>query len=141
MAGRRPGAHRGTGPHERRRSAPGVGTGQEAPAGRDGHLGSGNHYLEVQEVTRIYDPAIAADFGLREGAIEVSIHCGSRGLGHQIGTEYLKRMALAASHHGIRLPDLELACAPSTPTWAAPTSAPCGPPSIAPWPIARSSPT
>ena len=77
-----------------------------------GTLGSGNHYLEVQEVTRIYDPAIAADFGLREGAIEVSIHCGSRGLGHQIGTEYLKRMALAASHHGIRLPDRELACAP-----------------------------
>ena len=77
-----------------------------------GTLGSGNHYLEVQEVTEVYDRAAADAFGLREGAIEVSIHCGSRGLGHQIGTEYLKRMALSASRHGIRLPDRELACAP-----------------------------
>ncbi len=77
-----------------------------------GTLGSGNHYLEVQEVTQIYDEALAAAFGIREGAIEVSIHCGSRGLGHQIGTEYLKQMALSASRHGISLPDRELACAP-----------------------------
>jgi tRNA-splicing ligase RtcB len=77
-----------------------------------GTLGSGNHYLEVQEVTEIYAPEIAAAFGLRQGACEVSIHCGSRGLGHQIGTDYLKRMAVAAGQHGIRLPDRELACAP-----------------------------
>ena len=77
-----------------------------------GTLGSGNHYLEVQEVTRIHDDAIAAAFGLELGAVLVSIHCGSRGLGHQIGTDYLKRMVLAASQHGIRLPDRELACAP-----------------------------
>ena len=77
-----------------------------------GTLGSGNHYLEVQEVTEVYDRAAAEAFGLREGAIEVSIHCGSRGLGHQIGTEYLKRMAVSAASHGIRLPDRELACAP-----------------------------
>jgi tRNA-splicing ligase RtcB len=77
-----------------------------------GTLGSGNHYLEVQEVTEIYDPGIAAAYGLRQGACVVSIHCGSRGLGHQIGTDYLKRMALAAGRHGIRLPDRELACAP-----------------------------
>ncbi len=55
-----------------------------------GTLGSGNHYLEVQEVTEIYAPEIAAAFGLRLGACEVSIHCGSRGLGHQIGTDYLR---------------------------------------------------
>ncbi|MEJ2761256.1 MAG: RtcB family protein [Gammaproteobacteria bacterium] len=77
-----------------------------------GTLGSGNHYLEVQEVTRIYDGETAAAFGLTEGDVVISIHCGSRGLGHQIGTEYLKRMAVAAGGFGIRLPDRELACAP-----------------------------
>ena len=77
-----------------------------------GTLGSGNHYLEVQEVVEIYDAATATVFGLREGGIVVSIHCGSRGLGHQIGTEFLKRMAVSAGQHGIRLPDRELACAP-----------------------------
>ncbi len=77
-----------------------------------GTLGSGNHYLEVQEVTEVYDEAIARAFGLARGDIVVMIHCGSRGLGHQIGTEYLKRMAIAAPQHGIRLPDRELACAP-----------------------------
>jgi len=77
-----------------------------------GTLGSGNHYLEVQEVTAVYDDAIARAFGLAQGDIVVMIHCGSRGLGHQIGTEYLKRMAIAAASHGIRLPDRELACAP-----------------------------
>ncbi|MBK8636816.1 MAG: RtcB family protein [Chromatiaceae bacterium] len=77
-----------------------------------GTLGSGNHYLEIQEVTQIQDHAIAAAFGLELGAVVVSIHCGSRGLGHQIGTDYLKRMVLAAGQHGIRLPDRELACAP-----------------------------
>jgi tRNA-splicing ligase RtcB (3'-phosphate/5'-hydroxy nucleic acid ligase) len=77
-----------------------------------GTLGSGNHYLEVQEVTAIFDDAAAAAFGLASGDIVVSIHCGSRGLGHQIGTEFLREMALAAPAHGITLPDLELACAP-----------------------------
>jgi len=77
-----------------------------------GTLGSGNHYLEVQKVARVHDAALAAAFGLREGDVVVSIHCGSRGLGHQIGTEYLRRMAIAAAQHGIRLPDRELACAP-----------------------------
>jgi len=77
-----------------------------------GTLGSGNHYLEVQVVTEIYDPAAANAFGLGRGDVMVSIHCGSRGLGHQIGTDYLKRMAVAAAKHGIALPDRELACAP-----------------------------
>jgi tRNA-splicing ligase RtcB len=77
-----------------------------------GTLGSGNHYLEVQEVTAVYSAEIAEIFGLRQGDIVVMIHCGSRGLGHQIGTEYLKRMAIAAKQYGIELPDRELACAP-----------------------------
>jgi tRNA-splicing ligase RtcB len=77
-----------------------------------GTLGSGNHYLEVQEVTAVYDETIAGVFGLKLGDIVVMIHCGSRGLGHQIGTEYLKRMAIAAKQYGIELPDRELACAP-----------------------------
>lgn len=77
-----------------------------------GTLGSGNHYLEVQEVERIFDAEAAAAFGLQEGQAVLSIHCGSRGLGHQIGTEFLRDMALSAPAHGIRLPDRELACAP-----------------------------
>jgi tRNA-splicing ligase RtcB len=77
-----------------------------------GTLGSGNHYLEVQEVADIYDPEVAAGFGLRAGEVVVTIHCGSRGLGHQIGTEFLREMVLAAGAAGIELPDRELACAP-----------------------------
>jgi tRNA-splicing ligase RtcB len=77
-----------------------------------GTLGSGNHYLEVQEVTALFDPRIAQAYGLALGDVVVMIHCGSRGLGHQIGTEYLRRMALTAAEHGIDLPDRELACAP-----------------------------
>jgi tRNA-splicing ligase RtcB len=77
-----------------------------------GTLGSGNHYLEVQEVADIYDPDVAAGFGLSQGELVVTIHCGSRGLGHQIGTEFLREMVLAARGAGIELPDRELACAP-----------------------------
>ena len=77
-----------------------------------GTLGSGNHYLEVQEVTAVFDEAIARVFELKKGDIVVMIHCGSRGLGHQIGTEFLKRMAMAAGQYAISLPDRELACAP-----------------------------
>lgn len=77
-----------------------------------GTLGSGNHYLEVQRVAEVFDADIAGAFELSEDDIVVSIHCGSRGLGHQIGTEFLKKMAIAASSYGIALPDRELACAP-----------------------------
>ena len=77
-----------------------------------GTLGSGNHYLEIQRVTDVYAPEIADAFGVKAGDIVVSIHCGSRGLGHQIGTEFLRRMVIAAPGHGINLPDRELACAP-----------------------------
>lgn len=77
-----------------------------------GTLGSGNHYLEVQEIREVYDERAGEVLGINKGDIVVSIHCGSRGLGHQIGTEFLKRMAVAAGEYGITLPDRELACAP-----------------------------
>ena len=77
-----------------------------------GTLGSGNHYLEVQHVAEILDQDTAVAFGIELGHIVVSIHCGSRGLGHQIGTEFLRDMAIEARQHDITLPDRELACAP-----------------------------
>ncbi|GAB4273648.1 MAG: RtcB family protein [Methylomicrobium sp.] len=77
-----------------------------------GTLGSGNHYLEMQRVAEIYDAAVAEAYRLEVDAVVISIHCGSRGLGHQIGTEFLKDMALAATQYDIHLPDRELACAP-----------------------------
>jgi tRNA-splicing ligase RtcB len=63
-------------------------------------------------VIEIFDPTIATAFDLKQGDILVSIHCGSRGLGHQIGTEFLKKMVMSAGQHGIQLLDRELACAP-----------------------------
>ncbi|HUL90145.1 MAG TPA: RtcB family protein [Pseudolabrys sp.] len=77
-----------------------------------GTLGSGNHYLEVQAVAEIFDANVAKSYGLTDDEVVVTIHCGSRGLGHQIGTEYLRDMVVAASASGITLPDRELACAP-----------------------------
>ena len=77
-----------------------------------GTLGSGNHYLEVQKVVEIYHAETARAFGIQQGDIKISIHCGSRGLGHQIGTEFLKQMVESAKDHAIKLPDRELACAP-----------------------------
>ncbi|MEN9420412.1 MAG: hypothetical protein RI988_4033 [Pseudomonadota bacterium] len=77
-----------------------------------GTLGSGNHYLEVQAVAEVCDETAAQAFGLAVGDVTVSIHCGSRGLGHQVGSEFLLRMAEEAPRHGLQLPDRELACAP-----------------------------
>jgi tRNA-splicing ligase RtcB len=77
-----------------------------------GTLGSGNHYLEVQAVAEIFDADAAKAFGLARDEAVVTIHCGSRGMGHQIGTDYLKDMLVAANEAGIMLPDRELACAP-----------------------------
>jgi tRNA-splicing ligase RtcB (3'-phosphate/5'-hydroxy nucleic acid ligase) len=77
-----------------------------------GTLGSGNHYLEVQAVAEIFDAKVASVFGLALDDVVVTIHCGSRGLGHQIGTEFLKEMVVVAPASGITLPDRELACAP-----------------------------
>ena len=77
-----------------------------------GTLGSGNHYLEVQTVAEVFDTVAAETFGLALDDVVVTIHCGSRGLGHQIGTEFLKEMVVTAKASGIELPDRELACAP-----------------------------
>jgi tRNA-splicing ligase RtcB len=77
-----------------------------------GSLGSGNHYLELQAVEQVYDAGAATAYRLAEGDLLVTIHCGSRGLGHQIGTEYLQKFVSVASRYGIALPDRELACAP-----------------------------
>ena len=74
-----------------------------------GTLGSGNHYLEVQRVAEIFDSKSARAFGLQKNGIVVSIHCGSRGLGHQVGTDYLKKMVIEGYKP---IPDRELACAP-----------------------------
>lgn len=80
--------------------------------GEMGTLGSGNHYLEVEVIDKIYDSVAAHAFGLKEGQIIIAIHCGSRGLGHQIGSDYLVLLAKEAHRLGISLPDRELACAP-----------------------------
>ena len=77
-----------------------------------GSLGSGNHFLEVQVVDRIFDDRTAAAFGLTVGQVCVMIHSGSRGLGHQICTDHVKRMGSAMARYGIDVPDRQLACVP-----------------------------
>jgi tRNA-splicing ligase RtcB len=77
-----------------------------------GTLGSGNHFLEVQVVDRVLDPQAAGAMRLREGQVTVMIHCGSRGLGHQVCTDHLGSMERASRRYGITLPDRQLACAP-----------------------------
>jgi tRNA-splicing ligase RtcB (3'-phosphate/5'-hydroxy nucleic acid ligase) len=77
-----------------------------------GTLGSGNHFVEVQWIEEIHDREAADAYGLREGQVTVLIHSGSRGLGHQVCTDYVKRMDAALGRHGIRLPDRQLSCAP-----------------------------
>ncbi len=80
-----------------------------------GTLGSGNHFLEIQRVDKIYDPRIAKVFGINEeDQVTVMIHCGSRGYGHQICSDYLRVMERAIQKYKIALPDRELACAPGT---------------------------
>jgi tRNA-splicing ligase RtcB len=81
-----------------------------------GTLGSGNHFLEIQEVREIYDENAAGSFGVRKGQVCVMIHCGSRGLGHQVCTDYLKILESATRKYGITLPDRQLACAPISST-------------------------
>jgi len=78
-----------------------------------GTLGSGNHFLEIGVVDEIFDADTARVFGLEEGAVTVMIHCGSRGLGHQVCDDYLKVMGRAADKYRIELPDRQLACAPA----------------------------
>jgi len=77
-----------------------------------GTSGSGNHFIEVQAVDEIFDPAAATAYGLRPGQITVLIHTGSRGLGHQVCTDYVRQMDQVMARYVIRLPDRQLACAP-----------------------------
>lgn len=77
-----------------------------------GTLGSGNHFLEIQYVQEIYDEEAAKAFGLKKGNVTVMIHCGSRGAGHQICTDYVKVLEQASKKYGIKLYDRQLACAP-----------------------------
>jgi tRNA-splicing ligase RtcB (3'-phosphate/5'-hydroxy nucleic acid ligase) len=81
--------------------------------GQLGTMGSGNHFVEVQRVDEIFDPA-ADVYGLREGQVTVLIHSGSRGLGHQVCSDYVKRMDGALGRYGISLPDRQLSCAPAS---------------------------
>ncbi|WP_431045983.1 RtcB family protein [Streptomyces sp. P1-3] len=84
----------------------------ERGLGQVGSLGSGNHFLEVQAVDQVYDPATAAAFGLRPEQVCVMIHCGSRGLGHQVCTDHVRVMDQAMRRYGIEVPDRQLACVP-----------------------------
>jgi len=86
---------------------------KERGAPQLGTLGSGNHFLEIQVIDRIFDSEKAAVMGIhREGQVVVFVHCGSRGLGHQTCEDYLEVMEAAAKRYDIRLPDRQLACAP-----------------------------
>ncbi|HSR31318.1 MAG TPA: RtcB family protein [Anaerolineae bacterium] len=77
-----------------------------------GTLGSGNHFIEIQEVEQVFDERVARAFGLFEGQLAVSIHSGSRGLGHQVCDDYVKSLQAAVSKYKIQLPDRQLVCAP-----------------------------
>ncbi|MFP4027466.1 MAG: RtcB family protein [Candidatus Brocadiia bacterium] len=77
-----------------------------------GTLGSGNHFLEVEIVDEVFDESAADAFGVQKGTIALQIHCGSRGFGHQVCKDNLKRMQSASNKYGIKLPDKQLAAAP-----------------------------
>jgi len=77
-----------------------------------GTLGSGNHYLEVQYVAEVYDQKAAQDLGIKEEDILIAIHCGSRALGHQIGTDYIRILGQASRKYNIPIRERELVCAP-----------------------------
>ncbi len=85
---------------------------KERGADQLGTLGSGNHFLEVQRVEEIYDEKIARVFGLFKGQITIMVHSGSRGLGHQVATDYIKVMMGALQKYQITVPDRQLCCAP-----------------------------
>ena len=77
-----------------------------------GSLGSGNHFLELDVVENVFDEDTARSFGLKEGQVTVTVHCGSRGCGHQIATDYLQQMERYVKQNSVGLPDAQLACAP-----------------------------
>jgi tRNA-splicing ligase RtcB len=82
--------------------------------GQLGTMGSGNHFVELQRVARVFDGRTAQAYGLQEDQLTVMIHCGSRGVGHQICTDYVKRMDVVMRRYGIEIPDRQLACAPAS---------------------------
>ncbi|NTV01855.1 MAG: RtcB family protein [Chlorobiaceae bacterium] len=88
-------------PHARQRGLDQLGT-----------MGAGNHFVEIDRVSTIFDPAAAERMGLFRGQVVIQIHTGSRGLGHQIATDYIRAMNLAMPGYGITVPDRELACVP-----------------------------
>jgi len=80
--------------------------------GQVGTVGSGNHYLEIQYVDNVFDERVANEFGIEPGQVMISIHCGSRGLGHQVGTDYLPVLEQASRKYDIPIREKQLACAP-----------------------------
>jgi tRNA-splicing ligase RtcB (3'-phosphate/5'-hydroxy nucleic acid ligase) len=90
------------------------GRAHERGAGQLGTMGSGNHFVELQRVARVFDERAAEAYGLREDQLTVLIHSGSRGLGHQVCSDYVKRMDAAMRRHAIELPDRQLACGPAS---------------------------
>jgi tRNA-splicing ligase RtcB (3'-phosphate/5'-hydroxy nucleic acid ligase) len=87
---------------------------RERGAGQLGTMGSGNHFVEVQRVVHVFDQRAAEAYGLREDQVTVLIHSGSRGLGHQVCSDYVKQMDGAMRRYAIELPDRQLACAPAS---------------------------
>jgi tRNA-splicing ligase RtcB len=77
-----------------------------------GTLGAGNHFIEVDVVEQVFNPAAADAMGLREGCLALQIHCGSRGFGHQVCTDFVQDLQSAVRRYHIELPDRELVCAP-----------------------------
>jgi tRNA-splicing ligase RtcB len=77
-----------------------------------GTMGAGNHFVEIDRVAQIFDENIAASYGLFKDQIVILIHTGSRGLGHQVATDYIRIMMMVMGRYGIELPDRELACVP-----------------------------
>ncbi len=87
-------------------------TAKERQKRQIGTLGSGNHYLEIQYVEEVFDKDAASAYGLEEDDVVISIHCGSRALGHQIGTDYLQILGAASKKYDIPIRERELVCAP-----------------------------
>jgi tRNA-splicing ligase RtcB len=79
-----------------------------------GTMGSGNHFVEIQRLEEVFDPAAAGAYGLRDDQVTVLIHSGSRGLGHQVCSDYVKQMDAVLARYGITLPDRQLSCAPAS---------------------------
>jgi tRNA-splicing ligase RtcB len=77
-----------------------------------GTMGAGNHFIEINVVQHIFDEVVAKVFGLKEGQIVIQLHTGSRGLGHQVASDYIKLMVNKSNYYGFKLPDRELSCVP-----------------------------